>query len=124
MFKGGDNMSNEYKDEIYKPQCEHTCPAKGFQDVLICVPVEVKPFAEVGKVKTECLGHPIIISCDKCEGRKHGICKFTISQKIRVEVPVIFGAKTEVGEAHIDCEHPKGEEEHCDSYNKEYTEGY
>ena len=27
--------------------------------------------------------------------------KFTISQKIAVEVPIIFGAKTEIGEARI-----------------------
>ena len=41
------------------------------------------------------------------EGGRGGcgnICKFTISQKIKVEIPVIFGAKAEVGAAAIDCE--------------------
>ena len=42
-----------------------------------------------------------------CEGKPKETCKFTISQKIRVEVPVLFGAKTEVGEALIDCRHHK-----------------
>ena len=82
------------------------CPALGFQDVEVCVPVEIKPFARIGKICTECVGKPIIDRSGKhCEGKPKEVCKFTISQKIRVEVPVIFGAKTEVGEAEIECKH-------------------
>ena len=33
------------------------------------------------------------------------VCKFTISQKLRVEVPVIFGARAEVGKASVDCDY-------------------
>lgn len=117
-------MSHSY-EKPYKPECE-TCPALGFQDVVIGVPVEIKPFAKVGKVKTECIGKlDIHHGSEKCEGRPHQTCKFTVSQKMRVEVPVIFGAKTEVGEAHIDCkhhcslcEHPK-EREFSEEYSPE-----
>lgn len=92
-------------EKTYKPEDE-TCPVLGFQDVMVGVPVEIKPFAHVGKVKTECMGKPIVKrGTANCDGKPGQTCKFTVSQKIRVEVPVIFGAKTKVGEASIDCKH-------------------
>ena len=70
------------------------------------VPVERKAFAKVGRVKTECICKPIIDRSGKdCEGLPREVCKFTISQKIAVEVPIIFGGKTEIGEARINCKH-------------------
>ncbi len=100
------------KSYIHHPE---TCPAVGHQDVVVGVPVEIKPFADVGKIKAECMGKPIIArGTSKCEGRPNEVCKFTISQKIRVEVPVIFGAKAEVGPARIECKyhgHPCDREE-------------
>ena len=97
-------MSCPY-EKPYKPEHE-VCPALGFQDVVVGVPVEIKPFAKIGKVKTECVGKPIIKrGSTMCEGKSKETCKFTISQKVRVEVPVLFGAKTEIGEARIDCKH-------------------
>lgn len=97
-------MSCQY-DKSYKPEHE-TCPALGIQEVKVGVPVEIKPFARVGRVKTECIGKPIIDRSGKdCEGLPREVCKFTISQKIAVEVPIIFGAKTEIGEARINCKH-------------------
>ena len=97
-------MSCPY-EKPYTPEHE-VCPALGFQDVVVGVPVEIKPFAKIGKVKTECVGKPIIKrGSTMCEGKSKETCKFTISQKVRVEVPVMFGAKTEIGEARIDCKH-------------------
>ncbi len=95
-------MSLEYqKSYIHRPE---TCPAVGYQDVVVGVPVEIKPFADIGKIKAECIGKPIIArGTTTCEGKPREVCKFTVSQKIRIEVPVIFGAKTEVGQARIDC---------------------
>ena len=107
------NMNkNNYEEE--KPMDNRTgCPAVGYQDVNVCVPVTIKPFGEAGNVKTQCIGNPVISSkCDTCSGNPGGVCKFTISQKLRVEVPVIFGAKAEVGEAVIDCQQ-KEETNYC-----------
>ena len=107
------NMNNNnYEEE--KPMDNRTgCPAVGYQDVNVCIPVTIKPFGEAGNVKTQCLGNPVISSkCDTCSGNPSGVCKFTISQKLRVEVPVIFGAKAEVGEAVIDCQQ-KEETNYC-----------
>ena len=74
-------------------QREEVCPALGYQDVSVGVPVEVKPFAKIGKIKTECISKPIIERGGKMpEGHPKEVCKFVISQKLRVEVPVVFGA--------------------------------
>ena len=78
--------------------------ATGYQDVDVCIPITIRPFGEVGNVKTRCEGKPLISrGCDHCPGQPGGVCKFTISQRLRVEVPVIFGAKAESGEASVEC---------------------
>jgi hypothetical protein len=80
------------------------CCAVGYQDVNVCIPVTIKTFGEAGNAKTQCLGGAVVSSgCDMCHGKNNDLCKFTISQKLRVEVPVIFGARAEVGEALVDC---------------------
>lgn len=80
------------------------CSAIGYQTVDVCVPVTVKPFGSAGNIKTHCEGKPVVVEhCGHCPGTPGGTCQFTISQKLRVEVPVIFGARAEVGEAFVDC---------------------
>ena len=110
-------MYNEF--ERNQDAClENTCPADGYQDVTVCLPVEVKPFADVGKIKVKCLGSSDVNCSEKgCCGEIKGKCNFTISQKIRVEVPVTFGADVEVGEARIDCECGCGDSLGCDFKN-------
>ena len=104
-------MSCKSCEKQYNYEAE-VCPALGVQDVVVGVPVEIKPFAKVGRVKTECMGKPIIKRGTKeCEGKPRCTCKFTVSQKIRVEVPMVFGAKTEIGEAGINCKNCLFEEE-------------
>lgn len=81
-----------------------TCPAAGFQRIGVCVPVTVTPFARAGDTTTKCCGDPKVTSGDKpCPGKKNGVCTFTISQTICVEVPVIFGANAAVGDTFVDC---------------------
>lgn len=101
-------MNNILSQEVGKEECEEKdkvgCKAVGHQDVNVCIPVTIKPFGEAGNAKTQCLGKAVILSgCDMCPGEPGGVCKFTISQKLRVEVPVVFGARAEVGEASVDC---------------------
>ena len=68
---------------------EGTCPAVGYQKVAVCVPVLITPFAHTGEMP--------------CPGRKNGVCAFTMSQTICVEVPVNFGATAVVGDTFVDC---------------------
>lgn len=80
------------------------CPAVGYQSAAICVPVTITPFAHTGAPATECRGKPVVTSGENaCCGIKNGSCSFTISQNIRVAVPVQFGATTTVGDAYVAC---------------------
>lgn len=83
---------------------DNTCPATGFQRASVCVPVTVAPFARAGTTITKCCGDPVVVAGDRpCAGRKNGVCTFTISQTICVEVPVNFGAVATVGDTFVDC---------------------
>ena len=84
---------------------EHgTCPATGFQKISICVPVTVTPFARANQAITKCCGEAVVVPGEKpCAGKKNGVCTFTISQTICVEVPVVFGATSETGDTYVDC---------------------
>lgn len=94
-------------DSLEMTQEETTvgCPAVGYQEVNVSVPVTIRAFGEAGNVKTECLGESVVTSGDEADssGEPGGVCRLTISQKLRVEIPVIFGARAEVGDASVDC---------------------
>lgn len=111
-------MNFDYENRTEKYADPVGCPVVGYQDVDVSVPVTVKPFGEVGNAKTQCIGKPIVCTdhkdcCDKgCE-----VCRFTISQRLRVEVPVIFGARAEIGEATVDCGRADKDEK-CDGHKE------
>lgn len=86
-------------------QNAHACPAVGTQFANVCVPVTVKPFAIPGPVTVDCFGEPVIASEECCRGKVGQVCHFTISQKIKIEIPVDFGAAVKVGETFVDCDH-------------------
>jgi hypothetical protein len=82
-----------------------SCPVVGYQDVSVCVPVTVKPYAEVGDTKTQCMGDAVIThGTNACADDKGDYCQFTISQVLRIEVPVVFGATAETGTPAVDCD--------------------
>ena len=83
---------------------DQTCPAVGYQRIGLCVPVTVTPFVHPKATKTKCCGNPKIKSGEMpCIGKKNGVCTFTISQTICIEVPVEFGATTTVDDIFVDC---------------------
>lgn len=83
---------------------DRTCPAVGYQKIAVCVPVNVTPFAHSGPTSTKCCGNPVVVAGEKpCAGKKNGVCSFTITQTICVEVPVTFGAVSDVGDTYVDC---------------------
>jgi hypothetical protein len=85
-----------------------TCPAVGYQTLSVCVPVMVEPFAKAGATVTKCCGEPVINDCDSmCKGKKKGVCSFTVTQDICVEVPIHFGATTTVGDTYVECKEIK-----------------
>lgn len=96
-------MYNELNQNIENKLDKHGCSAVGAQNVNVNVPITVKPFGEVGNAKVHCLGKAVVKDSEHCHGEPGGVCKFTISQKMRVDVPVTFRAKAESGEAFVDC---------------------
>lgn len=89
---------------------DKNCKVKTQQEAIVCVPVTVTPYANVGEIVSECCGAPIIsYKGNSCKGIENGSCSFTISQKIRVQIPVDFGADTTVGGTFVDCECIKDE---------------
>ena len=103
--------------------CDTKCPATGFQLANVCVPVTVVPFAEAGKPKTSCCGEAVVTpGKDMCSGHPNGTCSFTISQRILVEVPVVFGAKAVVGNASVECERVSNKDmcKKHDDYDNDY----
>ena len=70
-------------NEFERPK--NDCPAVGYQEVDVCVPVTVKPFANVLTPKIKHVGTPVVCAGEgECRGGCGNICKFTISQKIKV----------------------------------------
>ncbi len=79
-----------------------TCPTVTSYEATACVPVVICPFANPGTITVECAGEPVIQNCcDQCYGTANGCCEFTISQSMRVDVPVIFGANVQIGETYV-----------------------
>jgi hypothetical protein len=97
-------MNAEFENRPVESMDEPACPAMSYQDVTVCVPVTIKPYGQVGNVKVQCLGQPVVrTGGDMCPGCEEGVCQFTISQKLKVQVPVFFGARAEAGKASVDC---------------------
>jgi hypothetical protein len=106
-MKGVITMSEYENDETKStlfPIETKTCPTISSQRVDVCVPVTIKPFANVGATVLKCCGDAVILpGHQRCIGKKEGACVFTITQTICVEVPVEFGAVAKVGDSYVDC---------------------
>ncbi len=88
------------------------CATVGCQTAEVCVPITVAPYAQAGRITTNCCGCPIVCTGERhCKGKKNGTCYLTISQKINVEIPVQFGATAVVGDAFVDCLGSSGKED-------------
>jgi hypothetical protein len=81
------------------------CVAVGCREINVSVPITVKAFGEAGNAVTRCMGEPVVATgySSDSNGKKEA-CNFTISQRLQIEIPVIFGARAEAGEASVDCE--------------------
>lgn len=98
------NCNGTFIETALSEPADKTCPAVGYQKLSICVPVSVTPFAKTGNTKTKCCGDAVVVPGEKpCPGKKNGVCAFTISQTICVEVPVEFGAVSTVGDTYVEC---------------------
>ena len=104
---------NQRFEKHEKFRMENGCPAKACEEVTVTVPITVSACSEVGDVTLQCMGHAVITrNDDDPPGCPCAVSKFTISQKMRVDIPIIFFAEADVGEGHVDFEW-NDKPEHC-----------
>ena len=88
------------------PECrDGVCKRTVIQKADVSVPVEIKPNATIGRIKSECIGEPHITS-ERCN--QEGGCRFVITQTICVRIPIQYNVQTEVGENEITCHTASG----------------
>ena len=86
-------------------EAPESCATINHRLVDLCVPVNVKPFTNIGKVKVTCCDDATVVpGIEECIGTPSGECNFTIKQRICVEIPVEFGADVTTEEVHISCD--------------------
>ncbi|MGI6412116.1 MAG: hypothetical protein ACOXZ5_00315 [Syntrophomonadaceae bacterium] len=103
LFGGGLSASGLF---ICGPVCTPptpSCERKVSQFANVCVPVTIRPFAFAGEATTICCGEPMIGNLP-CPGTPGGVCEFTVSQLICIEVPISFGAHACTGRTSVDCQ--------------------
>ena len=80
-----------------------TCPTVSTHYTTVSVPVSIVPFANPGTISIQCCGAPEISPGNTPTGEVNGCCSFTISQTMRVEIPMVFGASVLMGETYVEC---------------------
>jgi|GEM_PF-3008995 len=93
-------------DNKFREFSHNACPVLEKQELCIGVPISIRGFAEVGEVKTICGEHEVICGTNDFQGHHDAVDEFVVKQKITVEIPLTFGAKTQIGESIVlfDCE--------------------
>lgn len=102
------------EDNLRKP-CEEEndigCSEKCYMDISVGIPITIKPFGKLGNAKTQCLESSVVFDdIPECNQSKEQSCRLIVVQKLRVEIPVVFGANVEAEEIFVDC---GNDEPHC-----------
>ncbi|MGN0183240.1 MAG: hypothetical protein ACI4DP_12670 [Candidatus Ornithomonoglobus sp.] len=79
-----------------------TCPVNASHETTACVSVSICPFADPEPISVENCGAPVV-KCggEPCCGVVNGRFEFTVAQKMKINVPIVFGADIAVGTAYI-----------------------
>ena len=98
-------MSTDYeKHDRY--HLDGGCPSFVTDEMDVSVPITIRAKAEVRDVELCCLGDTHIIKHHE-HHEHHEEFKFTIHRKLKIEIPCIFSAEADVGEARVRFEEPK-----------------
>jgi hypothetical protein len=103
---------------------EYGCPSYIHEEVEVTVPCAVRAHVEVGEAKIKCMNSCVVTrNSRRTPGRPGAVSRFTVSQKMRVEIPMMFHCDYEVGEGHV---HFDNRNDNCcddgkhDHYSGEY----
>jgi len=91
------------------PCNENSCDVTAFQEIDVCVPINLEPYVDLGEPIIDCIEEPYLIPipCDSWDKKKRK-CRFTICQKLSIMIPIEFYVYACSGPASVDC---TGEEE-------------
>jgi len=90
--------AEKYKNFIL----EGGCPAKVSEDVEVTVPICVHAFVDIEDAYLGCKGSAVVTEgWDKVHGHPDKVKKFTVCQRIHIDIPLVFGAEADVGEGHV-----------------------
>lgn len=85
------------------PHCgcsENECTKVTYKEAEITVPIELLPSASVNGISIECCGDPEVkctmSSCCDC-------CELSVSQRIKIKIPVAYKVNACIGKSDIDC---------------------
>ena len=100
-------MSNRHEKHERFLMC-NGCPAHAFEEAIVTVPITVSARSEVGEVEFSCIG-PCVIRRNSTvtPGCPGAVSRFTVSQKLRVDIPLAFSIDADVGEGHVDFDFDK-----------------
>ncbi len=90
---------------------DSTCNTSELKELIdVCAPVSIEPFVEVGKVTVSVIDDPCVIPVPCGKWNRNGLCRFLVTQKLCVQVPITFkaAAKADNGLSVNCCDnHPR-----------------
>lgn len=78
------------------------CPVNANEELDITVPVTVQASSDIGDVVIRCMNSTINRNTNYAPGDPNAISKFTVSQRIHVDIPLIFNADIGVGDGYVE----------------------
>ena len=95
-------MDNNRCDRSDRYVLSGGCSTRTREEARVTVPVAVRAFAVPGDVDIRCHGPAVVTrNSNVCPGVPCGSTIFTISQRIRLNIPIDFKAEAEVGESRV-----------------------
>lgn len=108
MFK------DKYENDIEKCN-KDGCDVKVYQDVDLSVPITVEPYVDLGEAIIECIEEPCLEPIPCGAWNKKGKCRFCISQKLSIMIPIEFKVDALSGPVSVNC-FGQEEEDECPPY--------
>jgi len=93
-------MHNTF-EKINRYCLEEICTRDVFDEATITVPVTIRAESRVGEVDINCCGPAEIIEGIEASGEPGAEKKFTVKQRMRVDIPLEFLAEADVGQGHV-----------------------
>ena len=96
-------------DNLFAPQlpkdcdcCDdgYDCMKTEYQYADVSIPIKISPDIKVGKITSECTGKASICYCENC---CENSCEFTVTQKIKIKIPIEYNVNVDHGDSIIKC---------------------